>query len=105
MSGAVGSAPNLMRRGLPVFGDFSSFAFKSASRMISTVPLRRYESCSSMVIDVQYASACLNDVRYASACRNLFDTNRQAKAYRTFVRVAHLSNRTLCSLFITRQRT
>src|SRR6266404_820016 len=50
MSGAVGSAPSLTRNGFPVFADFSSLARNSFSGIISIVPLRRYASCSSIVI-------------------------------------------------------
>src|SRR4028118_1572935 len=50
MSAAVGSAPNLTRSGFPVFCDFSSFVFKSSSRIISAVPLRKNSNCSSIVI-------------------------------------------------------
>jgi hypothetical protein len=55
MSGAVGSAPSFTRKGFCVWADFSSFARSSSSRIISTVPLRRYAICSSSCVSFAFA--------------------------------------------------
>src|SRR5688572_28111633 len=50
MSGAVGSSPSFIRRGLPAFALRSNFARRSSSRIRSIVPFFRNVICSSMVI-------------------------------------------------------
>src|ERR1051326_1945529 len=54
MSGAVGSAPSLTRKGRPVFALFNSFARKSSSRMTSTAPFRKNAICSSIVMGNEF---------------------------------------------------
>ena len=54
MSGAVGSKPAFTRSGLPVWAERSSLVFSSSTRIVSSAPLLRYASCSSIVMSSRH---------------------------------------------------